>query len=125
MSVVRPHWCEPISSAIALLFFAVMASAAPAWQPTKTVEFSMNKGSPWKTLAAMLLGFTLAATGLDNVTGQLRLTFGFAPLMKGFDFLIAVIGLFGIGHHARWRHAGLVHGLRHCQALFPQGQKLW
>ena len=57
----------------------------------------MSKGSPWKTLAAMLLGFSLAAVGLDNVTGQLRLTFGFAPLMKGFDFLIAVIGLFGIG----------------------------
>ena len=46
---------------------------------------------------AMFLGFTLAAIGMDNVTGQLRLTFGFEPLMKGFDFLIAVIGLFGIG----------------------------
>jgi len=57
----------------------------------------MNKGAPWKTLAAMFLGFTLAAIGMDNVTGQLRLTFGFEPLMKGFDFLIAVIGLFGIG----------------------------
>jgi putative tricarboxylic transport membrane protein len=31
------------------------------------------------------------------VTGQLRLTFGQAELMRGFDFLIAVIGLFGIG----------------------------
>ncbi len=57
----------------------------------------MSKGAPWKTLAAMFLGFTLAAVGMDNVTGQLRLTFGFAPMMKGFDFLIAVIGLFGIG----------------------------
>jgi putative tricarboxylic transport membrane protein len=57
----------------------------------------MSKGSPWKTIAAMFLGFALAAIGLDNVTGQLRLTFGFEPLMKGFDFLIAVIGLFGIG----------------------------
>jgi putative tricarboxylic transport membrane protein len=57
----------------------------------------MSKGAPWKTLAAMFLGFTLAAVGMDNVTGQLRLTFGFTPMMKGFDFLIAVIGLFGIG----------------------------
>ena len=57
----------------------------------------MSKGAPWKTLAAMFLGFTLAAVGMDNVTGQLRLTFGVEPLMKGFDFLIAVIGLFGIG----------------------------
>jgi putative tricarboxylic transport membrane protein len=31
------------------------------------------------------------------VTGQLRLTFGQTELMRGFDFLIAVIGLFGIG----------------------------
>src|SRR5207237_8424962 len=31
------------------------------------------------------------------ITGQLRLTFGFTELLNGFDFLIAVIGLFGIG----------------------------
>jgi putative tricarboxylic transport membrane protein len=57
----------------------------------------MGKGSAWKTLAAMMLGFALAAVGMDTVTGQLRLTFGMSELMRGFDFLIAVIGLFGIG----------------------------
>ncbi len=57
----------------------------------------MNKGSPFKTISAMMLGFALAAVGMDTVTGQLRLTFGHAELMRGFDFLIAVIGLFGIG----------------------------
>ena len=57
----------------------------------------MGKGSPFKTLAAMTLGFALAAVGMDTVTGQLRLNFGFTGLMRGFDFLIAVIGLFGIG----------------------------
>ncbi len=57
----------------------------------------MGKGSPWKTLTAMMLGFALAAVGMDTVTGQLRLTFGFLELMRGFDFLVAVIGLFGIG----------------------------
>jgi putative tricarboxylic transport membrane protein len=35
--------------------------------------------------------------GMDSVTGQLRMTFGVPELLKGFDFLIAVIGLFGIG----------------------------
>ena len=45
----------------------------------------------------MALGFALAAVGMDTVTGQLRLTFGQPELMRGFDFLIAVIGLFGIG----------------------------
>src|SRR5690349_16942204 len=57
----------------------------------------MSKGSPFKTIASMMLGFALAAVGIDTVTGQLRLTFGLEVLLKGFDFLIAVIGLFGIG----------------------------
>jgi putative tricarboxylic transport membrane protein len=57
----------------------------------------MSKDPPMKTLAAMMLGFALAAVGMDTVTGQLRMTFGFTEMLKGFDFLIAVIGLFGIG----------------------------
>jgi putative tricarboxylic transport membrane protein len=57
----------------------------------------MSKEPPFKTLAAMMIGFALAAVGLDEMTGQLRLTFGFETLLTGFDFLIAVIGLFGIG----------------------------
>jgi len=57
----------------------------------------MGKEPPFKTLASMMIGFALAAVGLDSVTGSLRLTFGFTELLNGFDFLIAVIGLFGIG----------------------------
>jgi len=57
----------------------------------------MGKEPPFKILAAMMLGFALAAVGIDTVTGQLRLIFGWHELMRGFDFLIAVIGLFGIG----------------------------
>jgi putative tricarboxylic transport membrane protein len=57
----------------------------------------MSKEPPAKTVAAMMMGFALAAVGLDQVTGQLRLTFGVSELLTGFDFLIAVIGLFGIG----------------------------
>ena len=125
----------------------------------------LSKEPPFKTVVAMMIGFALAAVGLDHMTGQLRLTFGFTELLAGFDFLIAVIGLFGIGeilltmeeglqfkgksrqhqsargvadlaraaallgdldpllhhrlldgHHARRRHAGLVHELRHRQA---------
>jgi len=57
----------------------------------------MSKESPFKTLIAMMFGFALAAVGTDPVTGALRLTFGFTELLSGFDFLIAVIGLFGIG----------------------------
>src|SRR5262245_66208924 len=57
----------------------------------------MSKEPPFKTVVSMMIGFALAAVGLDSVTGQLRLTFGFTELLNGFDFLIAVIGLFGIG----------------------------
>src|ERR1041385_1075217 len=57
----------------------------------------MGKEPPFKTLVSMMMGFALAAVGLDSVTGQLRLTFGFESLLNGFDFLLAVIGLFGIG----------------------------
>jgi putative tricarboxylic transport membrane protein len=57
----------------------------------------MSKEPPFKTIASMMLGFALAAVGTDPVTGALRLTFGTEKLLTGFDFLVAVIGLFGIG----------------------------
>src|SRR4051794_39321450 len=56
-----------------------------------------SKEPAFKTLASMMLGFALAAVGTDPVTGTLRLTFGSTRLLTGFDFLVAVIGLFGIG----------------------------
>src|SRR6202000_451260 len=57
----------------------------------------LSKEPPFKTVASMMIGFGLGAVGLDQMTGQLRLTFGFESMINGFDFLIAGIGLFGIG----------------------------
>ncbi|MBI2294968.1 MAG: tripartite tricarboxylate transporter permease, partial [Betaproteobacteria bacterium] len=57
----------------------------------------MGREKPSKVIVSMMIGFALAAVGIDIVTGQLRLTFGFTELLRGFSFLIAVIGLFGIG----------------------------
>src|ERR1700730_4676514 len=57
----------------------------------------LGGGNPLKSLVSILLGFIMAADGLQIVTGQLRMTFGITVLMKGFDFIVAVIGLFGIG----------------------------
>jgi putative tricarboxylic transport membrane protein len=57
----------------------------------------MGREPPAKTIVSMMLGFALAAVGLDTVTGTLRMTFGQSQLLQGFDFLIAVIGLFGLG----------------------------
>jgi putative tricarboxylic transport membrane protein len=67
----------------------------------------MSSGNPFKTIVAMMLGFALAAVGTDTVTGTMRLTFGFTELLKGFDFLIAVIGLFGIGEILQTMEEGL------------------
>lgn len=67
----------------------------------------MGKGAPAKILSVMALGFALGAVGIDTVTGQLRLTFGFTELLRGFDFLIAVIGLFGIGEILQSMEEGL------------------
>ena len=70
-------------------FFAVMFLSFASF-------VGLSRGSPLKTLSAMMLGFLLATVGLDTVTGQLRLTFGQTEFIRGFDFLVAVIGLFGI-----------------------------
>jgi putative tricarboxylic transport membrane protein len=57
----------------------------------------LGGGSPVKSFVSIILGFILAAVGLDTVTGKLRLTFGSIELMRGFSFIVAVIGLFGLG----------------------------
>jgi putative tricarboxylic transport membrane protein len=34
---------------------------------------------------------------MDTVSGELRMTFGWSELLRGVDFLVVVIGLFGVG----------------------------
>ena len=75
----------------------------------------LGKGSAFKIIAAMMLGFALAAVGIDTVTGQLRLTFGFTEMMRGFDFLVAVIGLFGIGEILLSMEEGLAFQGKHAK----------
>jgi putative tricarboxylic transport membrane protein len=57
----------------------------------------MGGTHPIKTMVSLLLGLALAAAGIDTVSGEVRLTFGSNELVRGIPFLIAVIGLFGIG----------------------------
>jgi putative tricarboxylic transport membrane protein len=92
---------------VVITFFApIVADWALRFGPAEmfAVQFltfasfvGLDRASPFKSLASMMLGFSLAAVGLDSVTGQLRMTFGNWELLRGFGFLIAVIGLFGIG----------------------------
>jgi putative tricarboxylic transport membrane protein len=48
-------------------------------------------------LSMGLLGIWLGALGTDPLTGVQRLTFGSVELMKGFDIIPVLVGLFGIG----------------------------
>ncbi|ERM02270.1 hypothetical protein Q644_17660 [Brucella intermedia 229E] len=57
----------------------------------------MGAQSPFKTLVSMMIGFAFASVGMDTISGNLRLTFDIPELIKGISFLIAVMGLFGIG----------------------------
>jgi putative tricarboxylic transport membrane protein len=94
-SIVLITFFAPILAEVALRF------GPPEFFAIQLLTFSsfvgLGGGNPLKSLASILIGFILASVGLDIVTGQLRLTFGFTDLMKGFDFIVAVIGLFGIG----------------------------
>ena len=85
----------------------------------------MRRESPFKTLAAMCLGFALAAVGLDTITGPLRLTFGSEQLLTGFDFLIAVIGLFGIGEILSSVEGGLISAAPHAKIRLNAVLETW
>jgi putative tricarboxylic transport membrane protein len=101
------HFVGGLLGVIMLTFFApVIAEFALRFGPAEVfsvmvLTFSAFVGlggkSPTKTIAAIMIGFILASVGLDIVSGQLRMTFGSVPLMGGFNFIVAVIGLFGLG----------------------------
>src|ERR1700761_1458097 len=52
---------------------------------------------PIKTVVSLAIGFAIAAIGMDTVSGNVRLTMGVDELVKGINFVVAVMGLFGIG----------------------------
>ncbi|MEY8038432.1 tripartite tricarboxylate transporter permease [Saccharopolyspora cebuensis] len=47
--------------------------------------------------ASLLIGLTIGLIGLDEMTGQQRLTFGILHLADGVDVVIVAVGLFAIG----------------------------
>src|SRR3972149_4905093 len=73
-AVVLIPFLAPLIASFALAF------GPPEFFAVQLLTFcsfvGMSKESPFKTIAAMTLGFALAAVGLDTVTGQLRRTSG-------------------------------------------------
>jgi putative tricarboxylic transport membrane protein len=46
---------------------------------------------------SLCIGFAIAAMGMDTISGNVRLTLGVDEFVRGISFVVAVMGLFGIG----------------------------
>jgi putative tricarboxylic transport membrane protein len=87
---------------IAPLLAKVALSFGP-WEYFALVVFTFScisamspKGGAVKAFMAAFIGLALALVGLDEASGQVRLTFGFTALESGFNELPALIGLYAI-----------------------------
>jgi putative tricarboxylic transport membrane protein len=67
-----------------LILFALMSLA------------SLNRGSSWKGIVAILLGMLISCIGLDPITGTERLTFGNLELFEGIGLIPLLIGFLAI-----------------------------
>ncbi|SEB85821.1 putative tricarboxylic transport membrane protein [Nitratireductor aquibiodomus] len=87
------------------VFGPLLASYAVTFSPSDYVALmvfafaslaSLVGSNPVKTLLAALMGLMLASIGIDANTGVPRYTFGIPDILAGIDFLVVVIGLFGM-----------------------------
>ncbi|MFC4336513.1 tripartite tricarboxylate transporter permease [Salininema proteolyticum] len=62
---------------------------------------SVMGGSRIRGFIALLVGLVVGIVGIDQVTGQQRLTFGMANLADGIDIVIVAVGIFAVGE-ALW-----------------------
>ncbi|WP_226781417.1 tripartite tricarboxylate transporter permease [Oceaniglobus trochenteri] len=88
------------------VFGPLLASYAISFSPADYVALmvfafaslaSLVGKDPLKTLIAALIGLMLATVGIDASTGIKRYDFGIPDILAGIDFLVVIIGLFGIG----------------------------
>jgi putative tricarboxylic transport membrane protein len=63
--------------------------------------------SPLRGLTSLAIGLLLGVIGIDQLTGQARLTFGVPELLDGIEVTTLAVGLFAIGEalHIASRHA--------------------
>ncbi len=71
-------------------FFAIMVLAFVA--VTSVLGASRVRG-----FASLLIGLTIGLVGLDEMTGQQRLTFGSLHLADGIDVVVVAVALFAVG----------------------------
>jgi putative tricarboxylic transport membrane protein len=101
---------------LALTFFAPpLASFALRFGPAEyfaltVVAFTtvsvLLGASVARGLFSLFLGLALGLIGIDQLTGEARLSFGVTQLLDGIDVVILVIGLFAVGEaiYQAWRH---------------------
>src|SRR6187455_1679558 len=92
---------------LALTFFApLLASLALRFGPAEyfaltVVAFTtvsvLLGASALRGLFSLFLGLALGLVGIDQLTGEARLSFGIPQLLDGIDIVILVIGLFAVG----------------------------
>jgi putative tricarboxylic transport membrane protein len=85
---------EPVADAAVQLqppdYFALTVLAFAA--VTALVGRSLIRG-----LLALFLGLFIGLVGIDQVSGQLRMTFGVEQLAAGVDVVLVAVGLFAVG----------------------------
>jgi len=106
------------------LFGPLLASYAVTFSPSDYVALmvfafaslaSLVGKNPIKTVLGALIGLMLASIGIDANTGVIRFTFGVPDLLAGIDFLVIVIGLFGMAeliHLVEQQAAGKLTALK-------------
>jgi len=106
LSAVASFIGGTISVVLMTLFGPLLASVAIHFNPSDYVALmifaftclaSLVGKNPIKTLLAAVMGLMIASIGIDANTGVARFTFGIPDILAGIDFLVIVIGLFGMG----------------------------
>ena len=105
LSAVASFVGGTFSVILVTLFGPMLAAYAVTFSPSDYVALmvfafatlaSLVGSNAVKTLLAALLGLMLASIGIDANTGVARYTFGIPDILAGIDFLVVVIGLFGM-----------------------------
>ena len=105
LSAVASFVGGTIAVVLMSLFGPLLAAFAVTFSPANYVALmvfafaslaSLVGKSAVKTLLGSLIGLMLATIGIDANTGVPRFTFGVPDILAGIDFLIVVVGLFGM-----------------------------
>jgi|DewCreStandDraft_4_1066084.scaffolds.fasta_scaffold15873_4 putative tricarboxylic transport membrane protein len=71
---------------------------------------ALSGGSMVNALISLCLGLLIATVGVDSMYGAERFTFGLPFLQDGIEFLLVMVGAYGIGEVLSRLHAGFASG---------------